>query len=515
MPLIAKILISGLIIAAITVGGVIAWKMSSQPAPDLTTAATLKANNIDNSITVPFSTPVVLSWESKNVGDCLISGDWYSPVSNSGSQSVGEIKKSTNYIFVCVDNKGKEVSDSITVNIDEKTIPQNVLLTDLFKDFRYFWKKELCLGLTNDPDVVALQTALFFEGIFSPQEKISGNYDNDTLLAVKKFQENYGIVPPTGCVGPQTMAKLNELFYYYNYGDEVASQESSQNQITTTSQKISSYQQQIKSAPIITSIEPAPIIPTTPTTTPAKISPTTPPATSIITTTARPFVDIKINNSNRSAITVQKGETATLTWTSKNAKSCVASGNWSGSKPTSNSTGEITAPINKYATFKLTCEGENNQNAADSVYVSVPYTSTTASTDEKCSNTNSTDNYTYTLSGEMTKTKRCPPVIDEIEPPSIVINPLAQILDVIKIKGSGFSPGSIIHFAGRDITPGIDSTENTLKFSIPFLIPHGQIISGDCPMGFYTYYITVEEGGMGGRGGEGLTSDKEPFCIYW
>ncbi|MEK7553707.1 MAG: peptidoglycan-binding domain-containing protein, partial [Patescibacteria group bacterium] len=374
MPLIAKILISGLIIAAITVGGVIVWKMSSQPAPDLTTAAILKANDIDNSITVPFATPVVLSWESKNVGDCLISGDWYSPVSNSGSQSVGEIKKSTNYIFVCVDNEGKEVSDSITVNIDEKTIPQNVLLTDLFKDFRYLWKKELCLGLTNDPDVVALQTALFFEGIFSPQEKITGNYDNDTLLAVKKFQENYSIVPQTGCVGPQTIAKLNALFYYYNYSDQVASQESSQKQITATNQKISLYQQ-TKIAPTPTPPTPTPIISITPTST--KIIPKTPPATSIITTTARPFVDIKINNSSRSSITVKKGETATLTWTSRNAKSCIASGNWSGSKPILNSTGEITTPINKYATFKLTCTGENDQNAADSVYVSVPYISVT------------------------------------------------------------------------------------------------------------------------------------------
>ncbi len=376
MPLIIKILIPVLITAVAATGSIIIWKISSQPAiiPDLTVAITLKANNIDNSINIPFSTPIVLNWKSKNADNCLISGDWYSPVSASGSQSVGKITKPANYTFTCFDNNGKEVSDSIAINIDDKTIPPEFLssisLTDLFKDFRYFWKKDLCLGLKNDPDVVALQTALFFEGILSPQEKITGNYDNDTLRAVKKFQENYGITPSTGCVKAKTIAKLNELFYYYNYGDQLAFQESNQKQITATKQKISSYQQQKSIAPPIP-IQIIPII-TAPTTTP-----------SIIIAAAKPYVDLKINNSARSAVSVEKGKTATLTWTSKNTKSCVASGNWTGSKSTSNTTGEITTPINKSATFKLTCAGENNQNAADSVYVSIPYTSISAPADKR------------------------------------------------------------------------------------------------------------------------------------
>ena len=489
MPLIIKILIPGIIIAVIAAGGVIVWKMSSQPAPDLTAVATLKANDIDNSINVPFATPVVLSWESKNVSDCLISGDWYSPVSNSGSQSVGEIKKSTNYILVCVDNEGKEVSDSIAINIDEKTIPKNVLLTDLFKDFRYLWKKELCLGLTNDPDVVALQTALFFEGILSPQEKITGNYDNDTFLAVKKFQENYGIIPQTGCVGPQTIAKLNALFYYYNYSDQPAFQELSQNQITTTKQKISSYQQQTKSAPVAAPVISNPTL--TPTSTQIRPPITTPTTPTITTPTARPIVDLKVNGLSRSTTSVKKGETVTLTWTSKNVKSCVASGSWTGTKTISNTTGEITAPIDRYSTFKLTCEGENNQNAADSVYVSVPYVSTPSTTETEKA-----------------------PVIDKIEPYAVVLNPVSQLYDgTIKIIGSGFSPGSIIHFAGRDITPGQGSTENTLKFSLPFFLQHGEIANPKCPLNYQYHEITVEEGGLMGE--DGLISNKETFCIYF
>lgn len=380
MPLFIKILIPVLIVGIMSTGGIIIWKISSQPIiPDLTTVAILKANNVNNSIAVPFETPITLSWESKNVDNCLISGDWYSPVSVSGSQSVGKIIKPANYTLVCFNKDGKEVSDSINVNIDDKTIPPEFLsgisLTDLFKDFRYLWKKNLCTGLKNDPDVVALQTALFFEGILSPQEKITGNYDNDTFQAVKKFQENYGIIPQTGCVKSQTIAKLNEIFYYYNYGDQLAVQELIQKQITTK-QKISSYQQKITSVPIVTSV-----IPVSPQIIPPTITASTTPSKTI--TAAKPYVDLKINNSARSALSVQKGEIATLTWTSKNTKSCAASGNWTGSKPTSNSIGEITAPINKSATFKLTCTGENNQNTADSVYASIPYASTAVSSDDK------------------------------------------------------------------------------------------------------------------------------------
>ena len=368
MPLIIKILIPVLITAVMGTGGVIIWKITSQPViPDLTATATLKVNAINNSITVPFETPITLSWESKNVDNCLISGDWYSPVSTSGSQSVGKITKPANYTLDCFDSDGKKISSSVAVNIDNKTIPQEFLssisLTDLFKDFRYFWKKELCSGLKNDPDVVALQTALFFEGLLSPQEKITGNYDDNTFQAVKKFQENYGITPPTGCVKSQTIAKLNDLFYYYNYSDQLAFQELSQKQITATTQKITSYQSVPAATSTIYSIldQLIPTIIPTPTTT----------QTAIIAA-AKPSLDLKVNNSSRSAVNIIKGGTATLTWTSKNVKSCTASGNWTGPKQTSNSTGEKTDPINKSSTFKLTCIGENNQNVAKSVYVSIP-----------------------------------------------------------------------------------------------------------------------------------------------
>jgi peptidoglycan hydrolase-like protein with peptidoglycan-binding domain len=316
MPLIKKFLIPGLIITIIIIGGVIIWKISSQQASvsDSAPSATLKANDAGDSITVPFSTPIILSWESQNVGDCFISGDvsdsWYSPVSNSGSQSIGKITKSTNYIFVCVDNDGKEVSDSIAISIDKKTIPSSISLADLFKDFQYFWKKDLCLGLKKDPDVVALQTALFFEGILPSREKITGDYDDDTFQAVKKFQENYGIIPSTGCVGAKTRAKLNELFYYFSYNEQPIVQE----------------QKQTKSAA------------------PATISFTADPAS------------VSYNGST------------TLKWSTTGVESCTASGEWSGLKATSGS--EEVKNITYSKLYTLVCKGAGG-SARKFVFITV------------------------------------------------------------------------------------------------------------------------------------------------
>ncbi len=425
MPLIIKIAIPVLITAIIIAGGVILWKYVLNPTTKIPVSAamtTLKANNADDSIIVPFETPIVLSWDSQGVDNCLISGDWYSPVSTSGSQSVGKITKHTNYILVCVDDKGTNISDSVAINIDEKTIPRELLpdiaLGELFKDFRYHWQKQFCRELKNDPDVTALQTVLFIEGILTPQDKITGNFDEETFEAVKKFQENYDITPQTGCVGPVTMAKLNEL---YGYDGLVATQK----QISKTTQKLSSYQQQQTA----TVISPAP----TPTSTSTPTSTPTAPTTVYIKT---PTVDLKINGSNN-IITVALNTIVALSWTSSNAKSCSASSGWTGSKPLS---GTESISIAKFSHFVLTCVGENNKFASDSMSVKVP----------------------LLVAATSTITTPPPPKIDSIIPPTGWPGML------IKIKGSYFSPDSKINIGGIKLSPQ-KSDEESLTFIVPGL----------------------------------------------
>ena len=80
-------------------------------------------------------------------------------------------------------------------------------------------------------------------------------------------------------------------------------------------------------------------------------------------------VDIKANSSN-GPITLYYKDYVTISWTSQNAVSCSASGDWSGSKSTS---GSQTIQLNsvKTYTFTLTCQNSSSQTSTDSVQVIV------------------------------------------------------------------------------------------------------------------------------------------------
>jgi len=80
-----------------------------------------------------------------------------------------------------------------------------------------------------------------------------------------------------------------------------------------------------------------------------------------------PTVDIKANNSD-GPIDIAYNTAATLTWTSTNADSCVASAGWSGNKAVSGS--ESTGNLTSTKTYTITCAGEGG-SASDSVTVNV------------------------------------------------------------------------------------------------------------------------------------------------
>ena len=81
--------------------------------------------------------------------------------------------------------------------------------TDISKNV-YTFTKSLQLGIT-DPEVYNLQKVLSQTPSIYPEGQMTGYFGKATEAAVKKFQEKYGI-RITGEVGPQTRAKLNELY---------------------------------------------------------------------------------------------------------------------------------------------------------------------------------------------------------------------------------------------------------------------------------------------------------------
>lgn len=87
------------------------------------------------------------------------------------------------------------------------------------------------------------------------------------------------------------------------------------------------------------------------------------------TTTCGPIttVDIKANGSD-GPITISSNSSVSLTWTSSNANSCVASGNWSGSKSLSGS--ESIGNLLSSKTYTITCSGSGG-SASDSVTINI------------------------------------------------------------------------------------------------------------------------------------------------
>lgn len=82
------------------------------------------------------------------------------------------------------------------------------------------WEGTLEKGVKSKESILALQFALNFEKLYPPEGfdkhncPITGNFGNCTSLALKKFQEKYGINDETGGMGEPTKSKLNELYSF-------------------------------------------------------------------------------------------------------------------------------------------------------------------------------------------------------------------------------------------------------------------------------------------------------------
>jgi hypothetical protein len=84
---------------------------------------------------------------------------------------------------------------------------------------------------------------------------------------------------------------------------------------------------------------------------------------------APPTVDILANGS-QGPVSISPGASATLTWTSTDASSCSASGNWLGIKSTSGSQSTGALSTGAYS-YRITCSNSSGQSTSDTVAVNV------------------------------------------------------------------------------------------------------------------------------------------------
>ncbi|MDO8552194.1 MAG: peptidoglycan-binding protein [bacterium] len=167
-------------------------------------------------------TSVTVTWSSDNADSCrlqynLNGGAWTDWTSGGSSGSVsGDLTSGTwKARAICTGPGGTTTSSTIThtVAISSSPLSQTASAAGAFPEgedaFIYTWNNDLQLNSRYAADIKALQTALAKEGVYIGE--VTGGFHMQTYYGVKRFQEKYGI-DSTGFVGPQTRARLNELY---------------------------------------------------------------------------------------------------------------------------------------------------------------------------------------------------------------------------------------------------------------------------------------------------------------
>jgi len=301
--------------------------------------------------TIDYNGTFSMTWAATGVDYCIASGDWSGSIKRTGSKTLGPLSRDSIYILNCFQS-GKEISESVTVKVRAAQLPQVKLsaspssigfqepttitwssqhVKECFATGDWSGQKELngslsIQGLETDSEfgltcsgphgVVSNSVSLnvFEAGITVPRVKLTAtpakiSYNGSTTLSWSS--QNADICRASGNwfgskarSGEQTIKQLNRDSHF----------------ILTCTIAGGGGAEGIDVAEV--SVNPAP-----------------PPT---LTLTARP-AEVTINGST------------TLRWSSSHADSCIATGDWSGTKSVS---GVLTInDLKKDSVFKLNCTG--------------------------------------------------------------------------------------------------------------------------------------------------------------
>jgi len=319
---------------------------AATPAPTLTLAAT------PTSITSGQSS--ILTWSTTNATSCTASGSWTGSKSTSGSQSVSPTSNAT-YTLTCTGTGGSvNKSASVTVgapssggNASLSLVPasQTVNVNDNFG-------VEVRVN-TGGNSVTAVSAYLNFDTTRLQFVSIDAagsafSVQAEGLVSGSQVRISRGQAAPGVNSTSALVAKVN--FKAIANGTANVSFA-----LTTAGQGPSRV---IKNdgtgTDILTNTSGGSYT----------VAGTTTPAAPTLTFTANPT-------------TIQSGQSSTLTWSSTNATSCVASGGWSGSQSTSGNQNAV--PVSN-TTYTLACTGAGGSvNKSVSVNVGAPTSGGSAS----------------------------------------------------------------------------------------------------------------------------------------
>lgn len=73
--------------------------------------------------TIDYNGTFTMSWSATDVDYCIASGDWSGNIKSSGSKTLGPLKRDSFYILNCYDS-GKVFTDSVSIKVRAAEIPQ-------------------------------------------------------------------------------------------------------------------------------------------------------------------------------------------------------------------------------------------------------------------------------------------------------------------------------------------------------------------------------------------------------
>ena len=363
----------------------------------------VKVNNQDGVVTIPYGNSATLTWTSQNATSCALSGTYAeSNFPLSGSRSGTATQAAVTYIVTCTGPGGTATDQAGFVTRKPEGVLMGRVIKDdngngIFDSGEFYIKDPSGPTCSNQSQLSGVR--INYSGVQNGQVILNqcnpepfysvnlppGQYsvsvnapsgwhvtgDNFKTVTISDGQathwwsaidEDAQIKPPTVDIkantsdGPITIAYNTSATLSWTSQNATSCTASSDwsgsralngSQSTGLLTSVKTY--------IITCIGPGGQVSDS-----VRVNVDNPPANA-------PTVDIKANNSD-GPITIAYNTSATLSWTSQNANSCSASGDWSGSKTLAGtqSTGNLTLT----KVYVITCAGPGGQ-VSDFVTINV------------------------------------------------------------------------------------------------------------------------------------------------
>ena len=307
----------------------------------------LTFSSADSSVASGSAT--TLTWSAQNADSCVASGSWTGSRATSGSVSTGALSSDATFTLSCT-GEGGSVSDSVTVTV--QAVPPELTFASADSSVASGSATTLTWSAQNADSCVA-------SGSWTGSRATSGSVSTGALSSDAAYTLTCsgpgGNVSET--VSITVVAAPPSLTFAA--ADTVIG-EGSSTTLTWSTENVDSCLASggWDGTRAASGSESTGALTNTASYTLTCTGPDGEVAETVVVTVA-PAPTVSLNASPEA---VASGEAATLTWSSSNADTCAASGDWDGPRGTSGS--ESTGALTSSGTYTLTCQGDGGEGVA-------------------------------------------------------------------------------------------------------------------------------------------------------